>query len=644
MKLTTLAFKSIRHNLRNYAMYFFAMCFCVFTTYTFAAIATSESVKQKIHTDGNYQSMFIGFGIVILVFIFFFLLSSNKSFIKYRKKEISTYALFGMPNGKIGRLLFLETLIIGTAALVIGILLGIFFSKLIAMLLLKMIMAAYSGDICFTIEPIAILVTAAVFMATFLCMGLSGRRVINKFQLVDLFKGEKVSEGKTKGSVIMLVLSVLLIGLGYVIALLPEAGVVFGLMIGVIAVVVIGTYLFFRGGLQKVLSLMKRNKNRLYKRKRLVTVSLLAHKSKTMAGTMGTIAVLVAVSTTAIAFGHTIYKSTEKNIYETSSFDVWYYTDDQAVDGDIKAVLENEGLDITDEVHFQRYVCSPTVTDSEYMQFLQGETDLMTYSESTYRTITQAAKDSNTPIDVKQGEAALLYPNGVQGDQVALKIGGRQLDATVMKIINTYSYGGMLMTVVLDDSDFDDLRASGAINADNLWPFTGINYENALSDDAAAQAIARTLDNRTGSFRLAYNSHIELISIFGLICFIGYFICAVFILMSASMLYFKQVVIGIEERRQYQMLRKIGMSEDEEKRIVRGRLVPVFFLPLFMGIVHSLFAMKAADTLVFSNMIISKGPSYLTVLWASLAMYAVYSVVYAVFYLVTKSQYKRAIR
>ena len=595
--------------------------------------------------------MFIGFGIVILVFVFFFLLSSNKSFIKYRKKEISTYALFGMPNGKIGRLLFLETLMIGTAALIAGILIGVFFSKLITMILLKMIMSAYSGDISFALEPAAMIATVIIYLGIFSMMGLSGLRTINKFPLVDLFKGGKVSEGNSKGSYVMLVLSILLIALGYAFALLPNAGVVIAAMIFVIFVVVVGTYLFFAGGLQKILHFVKKNKKRLYKKSRLVSVSLLSHKAKTMAGTMGTIAVLVAVATTAIAFGYTIYQSTEKNVYETSSFDVWYYTDDRTLSEDVHAILNKHGLDVTDEISFQRYVSKPEAINmpSQYSYFFDEDNDSMTYSESTYNAIAEASKDSNTPIDVEKGKVAVLYPNyqyDVEAEDTTIVIGDRQFQAAFKKMANTYSYGGMLLTLVLDDEDFDALLASGQISTRNgqLWPFTGINYENALGANEAAAEIAQTAASRTGMYRNAYDLYIEQISLFGLLCFIGFFICAVFILMSVSMLYFKQVVIGVEEKRQYEMLRKIGMSSDEERRIVRSRLAPVFFVPLIIGIVHSLFAMKAADTIVFSNLIVTQGATFATVLMASLVMYAIYTAAYTVFYFITKAQYKKAIR
>ena len=190
MKLTTLAFRNIKRNFSKYVMYFFTLTFSVFTVYSFLALLQNEVVNHAFIYRERYRSMLIGFGVVIFVFVTFFLISSNTSFIRARKKEISLYSLFGMTNRKVSKLIFLETMLVGLAALVVGILAGIFFSKLIAMILLNVTLVDFVGDITFSIHPRSIYLTILPFLGVFGLMGLSGLRVISKFELVELFKGE----------------------------------------------------------------------------------------------------------------------------------------------------------------------------------------------------------------------------------------------------------------------------------------------------------------------------------------------------------------------------------------------------------------------------------------------------------------------
>lgn len=652
MKLTTLAVSNIKHNMKNYAMYFFAMCFCVFTTYSFAALSFSESVFDKLITSQKYQSMFTGFGVAIMVFVLFFLISSNNSFIRYRKKEISTYALFGMENKKIGQLLFFETTIIGCAALIIGIALGIFFSKLISMILLKMVLADYT-DITFKIELKALIVTVALYFSLFILMGLSGYRTINKFQLVDLFKGDRVSEKRTTGSYLLLALSIFLIGAGYSMAILEDSYKVATYMLLVIGMTVLGSYLFFMGGLQKILHLINKNKEYLYTKNRLIPISLLSHKARTFAATMGTISVLIATSVTAMAFGYTLYQSAESNSKELNSFDIWYYADNPELESEIYDLIKESGSEPLDSVKFQRYMSSPIAENmpDNLVWYYDEEGASMTYSQSIFNNIAKVAHDSNPTLQVNEGSALILYPavyTSIEYNNPTLKYGDTVLDLEFMKVSNPYTFGGMV-TIVLNDADYDELFADGFITdgeeGRNLWPFVGINYKNALNERGLAKDLTELMNqsNNVGSYRILYNTYIESMEIFGLICFIGYFICGVFILMSVSLLYFKQVAVGTEEVSQYDKLRKIGMDKSQEADVIKKRIAPMFFVPLLLGLIHSVFAMKGADTMMFSNMMIAKDNTFLQVLKTSSVMYLIYIAIYFAFYLITKYKYRNVV-
>ncbi|MBN2878839.1 MAG: FtsX-like permease family protein [Clostridia bacterium] len=652
MKLTSLAISNIKHNMKNYAMYFFSMCFSVFTTYSFANLALSETISESIQSSIKYKNTFIGFGIVILIFVMFFLISSNKSFIRYRKREISTYALFGMENGKIGRMLFFETLVIGAAALIIGIAIGIFFSKLMVMILLKMVLAEVA-EVSFAIEWNAILMTSAAYFIIYCIMGLSGLRVINKFQLVDLFKGDKIAEKRTKGSIALLIISAILIIVAYRLAIDKHSYIVVMNMFLVIGMTIAGTYLFFFGGLQKLLDIVKKNKNIFYKKTRLVSVSLLSHKAKTFAATMGTIAVLIASSTTAMAFGYTLYKSAENNAKELNSFDVYYYGGDETIENEIYELLEKNGSEPLDFIKVEQYVTKPEGENfPESIIWLSGDSlAFSTYSQSTFNKISEASQDSNPMVDVKEGTALIAYP-GYYADfehgEPVLKYGDISIKAEFEPLPNTYS-NGSYATIIFNDKDYEMLNRLGYVksndNGRELSEFIGINYKNSLYSKEIAAGLNEILrSNETiNGYHILYDTYIESMTLFGLLCFIGYFISAVFILMSVSLLYFKQIAIGTEEISQYESLRRIGIDKDQENKIITNRIWPVFFIPLVMGLIHSVFAMKGADTILFSNMIYTDGNSYLEVLKTSSVMYIIYSLVYFVFYLITKYKYIRIV-
>ncbi len=655
MKLTTLALANIKRNFKKYAMYFFSLSFSVFTTYTFFALMQNKYVLMAFTYDDRYRYLLLSFGIIIMVFVLFFLISSNNSFIKARKKEISTYSLFGMANSRVGKLLFLETCIVGTTAIIIGIGVGIFFSKLIAMILLNMTLTHFIGDVKFTIAPRAAYITATVFMSIFCIMGLSGLRVINKFELVDLFKAHKVSEGRSRGSVKVLILSLMLIGSGYFLASSTKSATVVRSAIPILLLVISGTYLFFWSGLPKILNLIKNSKVNYYRGVNLISVSAFSHRIKSISSVMATIAILSAVATTAIATGYTLYYNIEINVYDKVGYDMYFYGGQEELMDDIEAVFSAHGNKIIHQLTEQRYVCTPSLEAVEVISsaFKIDNSDYFrVYSESSYNKLMSITRANFKPRKVISGDALYLYPymtedisEAMNGKKLNFKDRSLRVTSTLRSDIVSF---GAIHTIVVSDEEFNALLSSGDIRDKNSsgTPYDKVTvfiYRNALRSPDLNRELTQILTGNTSKFRTAYTLYDQSLQIFGLICFIGFFMGAVFILMTASLLYFKQIMAAEEERHQYKILRKIGMDEVTERGVIKKRLIPVFLIPLTVGIVHSIFAMKSADTIVFSGMIAIPN-SYLRVLMSSAVMYGIYAIVYSIFYFVTKSQYLRIVK
>ncbi len=654
MKLFTLAMRNIKLNLKKYIMYFFSMSFSVFTTYTFLSLMENEYVAMAFKYDLRYKYLLTSFGIIILVFVLFFLISSNNSFIRARKKELSTYSLFGMSNGMIGRLLFIETMLVGIAALSIGIAVGIFFSKLMAMFLLRLTLSGYTGDISFSIGAGSILITDLIFLSIFCFMGLSGLRVINRFELVDLFKAEKMAEGRSNGSIPVMIISLLLIGAGYFLACFRRTEIVVMAAIPILILVITGTYLFFWGGLPKVLGMVKRNRKSYYQGVNLVAVSTFSHRMKTIASVMATITVLSAVATTAIATGFTLYSNTRNNTYGNVGFDMYFYGGGKALSEELHEVFRSNNIKITDEYTMDLYEAAPEIETVMIgtMKHISAEDKLRVYAQSDYNLLVSLSKGDLEPVGIAPGEGLYIYSYSTEDIEYAMRgkaFTFRDMSITLTSVVRTGITGfGKNHILVLGDDEFAELVGSGDIykaagSFNGYKQATLFNYEDSLDNGKLDEELRRVLKGNAEGYKTAYGLYIESMQIFGLICFIGFFMSAVFILMTASLLYFKQIMAAEEEKHQYAMLRKIGMDARTESRIIARRLLPVFFIPLAVGILHSIFAMKTADTVAFSN-IITAGNSYLTVLAFSSVMYGVYGLVYGIFYLITRGQYARIVR
>lgn len=101
--------------------------------------------------------------------------------------------MLGMGKGKISAILFIETLLIGTGSIVVGLLIGIGLSQLMSVLVANFFeadMSSYS----FSISNEAIIKTILYFLVMYIVVIFFNSITINHFKLIDLIQSGKKSE------------------------------------------------------------------------------------------------------------------------------------------------------------------------------------------------------------------------------------------------------------------------------------------------------------------------------------------------------------------------------------------------------------------------------------------------------------------
>jgi putative ABC transport system permease protein len=77
---------------------------------------------------------------------------------------------------------------------------------------------------------------------------------------------------------------------------------------------------------------------------------------------------------------------------------------------------------------------------------------------------------------------------------------------------------------------------------------------------------------------------------FSLLLFTGLLVAAVLLLAAGSFVYFKLYTDLERDKKQYDVLRRMGVTEQELVKIVNRQLIPQFFLPWGLAMVHSTFS------------------------------------------------------
>lgn len=258
MGLFNIAFKNVKRNFKNYAMYLISMIFSVFIYSMFKAIEYNNQIANVADGMKTVSKSFSGASAIIALFVFIFIWYSNSFFIKKRKKEMGLYSVLGIKKKSIAAMMFYETMTMGIIALVIGIFLGAFFSKGFILVFFKFIDAENIVNTGFSIK--ALVSTIKTFILIYFVVSISGSSIIYRYELIDLFTAESKREKEPKASKIKSVLSLIFLLSGYGLYIISKGKSLESVAMITLTTVVIGTYLFFSSFTVYYLKVKRNNK------------------------------------------------------------------------------------------------------------------------------------------------------------------------------------------------------------------------------------------------------------------------------------------------------------------------------------------------------------------------------------------------
>ena len=134
-----LSLTGIKSRFKDYAVLFSGLVVASMIFYMFLTITINPTfIKNDIAAPSNYVRFTFGFGIVLLVIITaVYLIYANSFLLSMRKHDYGMYMMLGAKSTKIGALIFLETLITGILATIVGILLGFGLTAIVSQLLIS---------------------------------------------------------------------------------------------------------------------------------------------------------------------------------------------------------------------------------------------------------------------------------------------------------------------------------------------------------------------------------------------------------------------------------------------------------------------------------------------------------------------------
>ena len=105
-------------------------------------------------------------------------------------------------------------------------------------------------------------------------------------------------------------------------------------------------------------------------------------------------------------------------------------------------------------------------------------------------------------------------------------------------------------------------------------------------------------------------------------------------------IYYKQLTEGYEDADRFKIMQNVGMSEEEVRSSIRSQILLVFFLPLIVAVIHTIFAFPMVGRLL-AFLGLESTKIYLR---SCLFGFIGYTVLYTVIYVLTAKLYYSIIK
>ncbi|MDU6113613.1 MAG: FtsX-like permease family protein [Paeniclostridium sordellii] len=223
-----LAISNAKKSIKDYLIYFITISICVSLFYAFTSLSSSsyELITEKSYNFENLEKMLKYSTYVITALLVLLIGYVNRYMIRRRQIEFATYILLGAEQKSVALMFFIETLIIGIAAIITGIFVGTLFSQAVTAIVL--ITAKQEVVFTFKLYMDTLAITFIFFISMFCIIGMYNIRVLKKLKLIDMINVENQVEFQFKRSkkvycIVFIMAVVLYSGCGYCTFKLMEA-------------------------------------------------------------------------------------------------------------------------------------------------------------------------------------------------------------------------------------------------------------------------------------------------------------------------------------------------------------------------------------------------------------------------------------
>lgn len=595
-----LSLTGIKSRFKDYMVLFSGLIVASMIFYMFMTLAANNEFLSSdvMGLKVNLTGFIFDFGAVLLAIItLVYIIYANNFLLSMRQKDYGMYMMLGAKSSIVGRLIFLETLITGLLATIVGIAFGFGLSEGVAFLLTNQLSLNISHFQ--PILPSAILYTVGFFVVLFLLAAIWNRIKLTRTPLISLIRTTNtpvVIRNNPVWKVIEIILGIGLLAVGY--WSMAHYRHFNNLTIPIaLFTIIFGTYFTFDSIFTTIISLLSRNHDFIYHGIRLFTLGQLRFRLNGYTRILATIAMLFALALGAITVGLGFNNSRDDSLQNSNN-----YYDDIILVNNPKIKRELNKVNITEQVtysykrsgkynYFEAEQFNKKPLKYRVLDFKDGKTDR--------KIITLDSKAITKNVTYQD----YLNTNALSNGEQKIRLVSHQDFVKIKAPMNTVKF----VKIANFKQNYQILRK--------------VNELQMKANPSAALAVTST---QVSGYSLVN-------SVMSGFEFMGFFLGLAFLTMLASTLMFKVLSGATDDRKRYIMLNKLGARKAVLKKSIYQEILVLFILPAAMGVMHVLFGLQLFKSLL---------PNPYVGWWLA---FAIFGILYLLYYLLTVWLYQNIV-
>lgn len=665
-----LALRNIKRGYQDYLIYFLTLVISVTLFYAFNSLADQPAFANANGTMDMIIGMIRVLSLVMTLLLSGLIVYANRFLIKKRKNELGIYMTLGMEQNKIATMFCIETILLGAIALVVGIFIGVFVSQGFSMVIGN-IFDMNMKELQFIFSGSTAIFTVIVFLLTFLVVALFNKRLISKVSLMELLygekKNEKVSFKDSKISIAIFFISIILTVVGYTLVikkgLLGASSIEF--IVGILLMLICTFTIYFTMS-ALFIGVISKNKKVYYKGVNMFALRQISSKINTNIILLATISLLLTITLTSFSMGFGINKWAKDLAKSAAPFDVTvtvFQESGEAHKDEIYNTLEKKGYKLTSVG-----VVESRPTDIQLASMLNDKVreEIKKYDGTLYNKWEKDGHYTNLSIISLSNLNSILEVRGekkislatdeyilnsniskeslnalIEGEQI-IDIEGIKLkpskDVVEFEIPDLHNFN----VIIVNDEIAENFEVQGikyvvnlntSLSSEDNEALISYFYEQHESEFSSESEEGQMLKFDVETLKQVQESNFSLAAI---MVFVGLYSGIVFLIASATILALQLLVDAAEHRRRFEVLKKIGTEERMLNKMIFKQVAVYFFLPLVLGICHSV-----VTTILINDWLLHMGTVsiYSTAVISGL----IFVMIYGMYFVATYKTYKTTV-